>query len=109
MSALSADNRRIFARFDAKVAARRSDDGFISIGTSALELAFYAQYYIQFFFVFSVEQRQSKADIPIEINPSSDRRAATFASNPAKILRWSADRALIWHSSADAPANLTRS
>ena len=31
----------------------------------------------------------------------------TFASNPAKILRWSADRALIWHSSADAPANLT--
>ena len=35
MSALSADHRRIFAGFDAKVAARRSDDGFISIGTSA--------------------------------------------------------------------------
>ena len=28
-----------------------------------------------------------KADVPIELNPSSDRRAATFASNPAKILR----------------------
>ena len=37
MSALSADHRRIFAGFDAKVAARRSDDGFISIGTSALD------------------------------------------------------------------------
>ena len=36
MSALSADHCRIFAGFDAKVAARRSDDGFISIGTSAL-------------------------------------------------------------------------
>ena len=36
MSALSADHRRIFAGFDAKVAARRSNDGFISIGTSAL-------------------------------------------------------------------------
>ena len=52
---------------------------------------------------------QAKADVPIEVNPSSDRRAATFASNPAKILRWSADRSLIRHLSAGAPANLTRS
>ena len=36
MSGLSADHRRIFAGFDAKVAAPRSDGGFISIGTVAL-------------------------------------------------------------------------
>ena len=36
MRVLSADHRRIFAGFDAKVAARRSDDGFISIRMVAL-------------------------------------------------------------------------
>ena len=36
MSALSADHRRIFAGFDAKVATWRSGDGFSAIGTSAL-------------------------------------------------------------------------
>ena len=46
MSGLSADHRRIFAGFDAKVAAWRSDDGFSSIGTSALSQGIFLEYWI---------------------------------------------------------------
>ena len=49
------------------------------------------------------------AYVTIEKNRSSDQRTAIRGSNPAKILQWSADRAPIWHSSGDAPANLTGS
>ena len=38
MSALSADHRRIFAGFQARIAARSSGDGFFSIGTAAYAL-----------------------------------------------------------------------
>ena len=36
MRALSADHRRIFAGFEARIAARSSGDGFFPIGTAAL-------------------------------------------------------------------------
>ena len=36
MRALSADHRRIFAEFEARIAARSSGDGFFSIGMAAL-------------------------------------------------------------------------
>ena len=45
-----------------------------------------------------------KADIPIEKNRSSDRRAASFTSNPAKIGRSLPEQALLKCSSFTHPA-----